>query len=332
MKGAFAALVVASFLAILFDPLPVEAQDKGKVYRVCYLNSTNPTINAPWLHAFRQGLRELGWIEGQNVSIEYRWADGKDDRLPALASELAGLRVDVIVTSGNAGVRAAREASSTIPIVAATFTDPITLGFAASLARPGGSITGLATQFEALVTKQQQILKETLPRAARIVIMVPPAASFSAYSPSVRQAAESAARTLGLEARFVETRDEAALEGAFIAAKGERADAIQVLPGPFFVRHRAQVVELAMKHRLAAVYELRVFAEAGGLMAYGPNFASMYRRAASYVDRIFKGAKAGDLPIEQPTRFELVINLKTARALGIAIPPPVLLQADQVIE
>lgn len=332
MKDTFAALIVALFLGILFEPLAVVAQEKGKVYRVGYLNSTNPTINAPLLNAFRRGLRDLGWIEGQNVFIEYRWADGKDDRLPALASELAKLRVDVVVTSGNAGVRAAREVSSTIPIVAATFTDPIAVGFAATLARPGGNVTGLATQFEALVTKQQQILKETLPKATRVVIMVPPTAGFSAYSPTIRQAAESAARALGLEARVVETRDEAALEEVFTAAKGERADAVQFLPGPFFVRHRTQVVELAMKHRLPAIYELKVFVEAGGLMAYGPSFTTMYHRAASYVDRILKGAKAGDLPIEQAMKFDLVINLKTARALGVTIPPSILLQADHVIE
>jgi putative ABC transport system substrate-binding protein len=242
--------------------------------------------------------------------------------------------VDVIVTSGNAGVRAAREASSTIPIVAATFTDPVAAGFAVTLARPGGSITGLATQFEDLVTKQLQLLKESVPKAARVVVMVPPPTGFSAYSATIREAAASAAQALGVQARFVvaSDRDEAKLEELFSAAKGERADAIQLLPGPYFVRHRARVVELAMKHRLPAVYELKVFAEAGGLMAYGPNFTSMYHRAAHYVDRVFKGTKPGDLPIEQPTRFELVVNLKTARALGITFPPSILVQADHVIE
>lgn len=326
MKVIFAVLIAALFVGIAFEPLAVEAQEK-KVYRVGYLNSTNPTINAPWLNAFRQGLREFGWIEGQNISIEYRWADGNADRLPAFASDLVKLRVDVIVTSGNAGVRAAREASSTIPIVAATFTDPIADGFAASLARPGGNVTGLATLFEALVTKQQQILKEVLPKASRVVILI----SSGGY-PSTRQAAESAARALGLEPRVSEIRDEAALEGAFTTAKIERADALHVLPGPFFVGHRAKVVELAMKYRLPAIYELRVFVEAGGLMSYGPSFPGMYRRAASYVDRILKGAKVGELPIEQATKFDLVINLKTARAIGVTIPPAIVLQADHVIE
>lgn len=177
------------------------------------------------------------------------------------------------------------------------------------------------------MTKQQQILKETLPKAARVVILV-----HTGHYPTVRQAAEGAARAIGLDPRVSEIRDEAALEGAFTAAKHERADAMQVLPGPFFVRHRAQLVELAMRHRLPAIYELRVFVEAGGLMSYGPNFPDLFHRAASYVDRILKGAKAGDLPIEQARKFDLVISLKTARALGVTIPPSILLQADHVIE
>ena len=332
MKRILASLVVAFVFGILFAPRAAQAQEKGKAYRVGYLNSTNPTINAPWLNAFRQGLRELGWIEGQNISIDYRWADGKDERLAGLASELVKLRVDIIVTSGNAGVRAAREASDAIPIIAATFTDPIGTGLAATLARPGGNITGLATQFEALVTKQQQFLKEMLPNAARVAILVPPAAGFSAYARTTPPAAVSAAQALGVEARVIEVQDEAAIDGTLAAAKREGVDAIHVLPGPFFVRHRTKLVESALKHRLPAVYELKVFVDAGGLIAYGPNFASMYHRAAGYVDRILKGAKPGELPIEQPTKFELVINLKTARALGLKIPQSLLLRADQVIE
>ena len=326
MTDIFASLIAALFVGIVFEPRAVEAQEK-KVYRLGYLNSTNPTINAPLLNAFRQGLRDVGWIEGQNLSIEYRWADGNADRLAAFASDLVKLRVDVIVTSGNSGVWAARQASSTIPIVAATFTDPVADGLAVSLARPGGNVTGLATQFEALVTKQQQILKETLPKASRVVILVPPGVYLSTL-----QAAESAARALGLEPHFSEIHDEAALEGAFAAAKIDGAHAIQVLPGPFFVRYRAQLVDLAMKYRLPAVYELRGFADAGGLMSFGPSFTGMYYRAGRYVDRVLKGAKVGELPIEQETRFELVVNLKTAKALGLTIPPSILARADEVIE
>jgi len=236
------------------------------------------------------------------------------------------------VTSGNAGVRAAREASDAIPIVAATFTDPLDSGFAATLSRPGGNITGLATQFEALVTKQQEFLKEIFPSATRVAIMVGPVTSFSAYARTIKPAVESAARTLGVEARFIEVKDETVIDGVLAAAKREGADAIHVLPGPFFVRHRSKLLEAAMKQRLPAIYELKVFADGGGLISYGPNFASMYHRAASYVDRILKGAKPGDLPIEQPTRFELVINLKTAKALGLRIPQSMLLRADHVIE
>ena len=290
-------------------------------------------INSPYTRldnsseAFRQGLRELGWIEGQNITIEYRWADGNLDRLPALASELVKLPVDLIVIAGVQAVRAARQASITIPIVVAIMSDPVALGFAASLARPGGNVTGLANLFEELTSKQLQIFKETMPRATRVAIL-----SYVDSAPSILPATEAATRALGLKARVFRIRDVADLDAAITAAKTERADGVHVLPSPFFNHHRARIAELATKHGLPSISEAREYVQDGGLMSYGPNFPGMYRRAASYVDRILKGAKPGDLPIEQPTKFELVINLKTAKALGITIPQSLLLRADAMIQ
>ena len=300
----------------------------GKTWRVGYLGNANPTLSAPSRDAFRQGLRELGWVEGQNVSIEYRWAGGHLDRLPALASELVRASVDVILVAGGAGVRAALEASRTVPIVSAITGDMVAAGFAASLARPGGRVTGLAVQFEDLASKQLQILKETVPKVIYIAILhhtTPP-------NLVVLKATEAGARALGLKGRVFEIRDVPDLDGAFRTAKADRADAMYVLPSPTFNRHRARLAELALKHRLPGIYEAKEYVDAGGLMSYGPSFSDLYRRSAHYVDRILKGAKPGDLPIEQPTKFDLAINLKTAKALGLTIPPSLLQRADQVIE
>ena len=305
-----------------------KAQQAGKTWRVGYLGNANPTLSAPSRDAFRQGLRELGWVEGQNVSIEYRWAGGHLDRLPALASELVRASVDVILVAGGAGVRAALEASRTVSIVSAITGDMVAAGFAASLARPGGRVTGLAVQFEDLASKQLQILKETVPKVIYIAILhhtTPP-------NLVVLKATEAGARALGLKGRVFEIRDVPDLDGAFRTAKADRADAMYVLPSPTFNRHRARLAELALKHRLPGIYEAKEYVDAGGLMSYGPSFSDLYRRSAHYVDRILKGAKPGDLPIEQPTKFDLAINLKTAKALGLTIPPSLLQRADQVIE
>ena len=315
-------------LVLLAAPLAAEAQPAGKVYRIAYLANGSPTTSAPSAEGFRQGLRELGWIEGQNVVIEFRWADGNLERLPALASELVRAPVDVLVVAGGPGVRAARQASPTVPIVSAITSDPVAAGFAASLARPGGNITGGAVQFEDLATKQLEILKETVPNVARVAILD----DSTVRNVLVQKAAETAAGALGLKSRVFGIRDASDLEGAFRSAKVGRAGAMYVLPSPRFNRSRSHLAELAVKHRLPGIYEDKLYVEAGGLMSYGPNFPDMYRRAARYVDRILKGAKPGDLPIEQPTTFELVINLKTAKALGLTIPPSILLRADQVIE
>ena len=316
---------VAGTVGLLAAPLAAEAQ---KVYRIAYIANGNQTTSAASVEGFRQGLRELGWVEGQNVAIEYRWADGNLDRLAALAADLIKAPVDVIVVAGGPAVRAARQASHTIPIVSAIMGDPVSAGFAASLARPGGNVTGGAVQFEDLATKQLQILKEMVPNVARVAILDDP----MIQNASVQKAAETAAGALGLKARVFSVRDESDLERAFRAAKTDRADAMYVLPSPRLSRFRSRLAELAVKHRLPGIYEDKVYVEVGGLMSYGPNFPDLFRRAASYVDRILKGAKPGTLPIEQPTKFEFAINLKAAKALGLTIPAAVLARADEVIQ
>jgi len=320
-----AVVLVISFLAV---PFAAETQQIAKVYRVGYLGNLNPTESTSSVDGFRQGLRGLGWVEGQNVSIEYRWADGDLDRLPALASDLVKHPPDVIVVSGLLAVRAAQRATRTIPIVSAIMGDPVAAGVAASLARPGGNVTGLAQQWDDLATKQLQILRETVPRIVRVAILH----DVRVPNPGIRESTEGATRALGLQRRVFEVRDEPDLQSAFRSAKAEHANAMYVMPSPIFNLHRARLAELAVTYGLPGIYEAKLYVEAGGLMSYGPSFPELYRRSASYVDRILKGAKPGELPIEQPTKFEFVINLKTAKALGLTIPPSVLARADQVIE
>jgi ABC-type uncharacterized transport system substrate-binding protein len=327
-KAARAALTVILFLGVLFGTLEANAQQPRTVYRIGYLGNGNPTLSASSVDAFRQGLRELGWVEGQNVSIEYRWADGDLSRLPALASDLVRVPIDVMLVAGGPGIRAATQATPSVPIVVAIMTDPVMAGRAASFARPGGRVTGLSVQFEELATKQLQLLKETVPNVARVAILD----DHAVRNTDTRKAAEAAARALGLKARVFGIRDVGDLEGAFRSAKAEEANAMYVLPSPTFSRHRARLAELAAKHRLPGIYEDKQYVDAGGLMSYGPSFPDLYRRSASYVDRILKGAKPGDLPVEQPTKFELAINLKAAKAFGLTIPPSLLLRADQVNE
>jgi putative ABC transport system substrate-binding protein len=313
---------------LLLAALPTaEAQRAGTELRIGLLSNGSPTSVSPQLEAFRRGLRELGWIEGQTVTIEYRWADGNSDRLPALAADLARLKVDVIVLSGSPAIRAAREATSTIPIVFVMLADPVTAGFVRSLARPGGNMTGLASEFEELITKQLQLLKEASPKVSRVALLYHPE-----IPTAILPAVETAARKLGLMARAFKVAEVAEFENVFKTARSEGAGAIHVLPSPFFNAHRRQLIELAARYRLLAVYEFKNYVDDGGLMSYGPSINEMYRGMASYVDLILKGAKPGDLPIRRPTTFELVINLKTAKALGLTIPQSLLLRADHVIE
>ena len=314
-------------IAALLEPLAPLAQPAGKMVRIGFLGNQNPTTESGIVEAFRQGLRELGWIEGQNVAIEYRWADGNMGALSALALALVKLPVDVLLVAGSQGLRAARQATSTIPIVGGAMPDPVSVGAAASLARPGGNVTGLANLFEELAPKQLQLFKELLPRATRIAMLFDPGTL-----PGMRSATEAAARTLGLNTRVFQIRDAADLEAAINTAKNERADGLHILPSPMLGRHRARIAELALKHGLPSITGARENVLDGVLMSYGPSLPGMYRRAASFVDRILKGAKPGDLAIEQPTKFELVLSRKTAKALGLTIPQSLLLRADEVID
>jgi ABC-type uncharacterized transport system substrate-binding protein len=326
LLGLAVLLLLLLVLSLTSVPLVGEAQPTGTP-RIGYLGSGKSTAVSAQAEAFRRGLRELGWIEGQTVTIEYRWAEENAERLPALIGELVQAKVNVIVLAGTAAIRTAKETTSAIPIVFVSLADPVTLGFVPSLARPGGNMTGVASEFEELATKQLQLLKEAIPNVSRVALLYRPE-----IAPAVLTAAEASARKLGLTVRTLKVAEVAEFENAFKTARSERAGAIQVLPSPYFNAQRARLAELAARYRLPAVYEFRNYVQDGGLMSYGPSIDEMFHRMASYVDRILKGAKPGDLPIERPTKFELVINLKTAKALGLTIPQTLLLRADQVIQ
>jgi putative ABC transport system substrate-binding protein len=283
----------------------------------------------PLVDAFRGGLRDLGYVEGRNVVIEYRWSEGREERFSDLAVDLVRLEVAVIVTSGAPAIRAAKAAAGTIPIVMAFVGDPLGMGVVASLARPGGNVTGLSLLDPELDGKRIELLKEAVPGLTRIGML------WSANDPGMTLAfsrIDTATRVLGLSLQNLAVREPGDFPGALQAASAGRAGALIVTAQPFMNRHRAQILDLVAKHRLPAMYTLRGFVDTGGLMAYGPSLPDLYRRAASYVDKILRGAKPADLPVEQPTKFELVINLKAAKALGLGIPPSLLLRADEVIQ
>jgi putative tryptophan/tyrosine transport system substrate-binding protein len=320
-------------VCILTASLAAEAQPTGKIYRIGYLAAGwgSGTAYLRPLEAFRQGLRELGWVEGQNIVIEYRYAEGRPDRLPGLADELVRLKVDVIVASPTPAALAARNATRTIPIVGMSLTEPVAVGLVASLARPGGNVTGVAYGFDTdIFGKQLELLKEVIPKVRRVAILSNPGSSPT--QPLIMSSVEGAARSLGLQLQLLEARGPGEFDGAFAVMAKERAGALLVTGGPVFFLHRARLAELAVKNRLPSMSTQGQWVEAGGLMSYGPSFPDLYRRAATYVDKILKGARPADLPIEQPTKFELVINLKTAQALGLTIPRSLLQRADQVIE
>jgi putative ABC transport system substrate-binding protein len=314
-------------LAPLAAPLAVGAQQAGRVWRVGYLSlASGPS---PRSEALRQGLRELGYVPGQNIAIEDRWADGNLERARAAAADLARLNVEVIVTGGPQATGAAKEATATIPIVMAVDYDPVGAGFVASLARPAGNITGLSALNPELSGKRLGLLKEIVPRLARVAVLWNPS---EPNAETYWRETQRAARAMDVHPQSLEVRVPRDLEGALQAARRGRANAFTVLTDPVTLYHRARLAELAAKHRLPAIYSERLFVEAGGLMSYGANDREMHRRAALFVDKILKGAKPSELPVEQPTTYELVINLKTARALGLTIPPSLLQRADQVIE
>jgi len=320
------ALILALILAVVAAPLAAEGQQVGKVYRIGYLSiASGPS---PRTEALRQGLRELGYIEGKNITIEYRFAQEKADRLRGLATELVNLKVDLIVTGGPTATRAAQQATRTLPVVMAWGGDPVEARFVASLAQPGSNITGLTSMATELGSKRLGLLKEAVPHISRVAVLWNP--SHSEASASFRET-EGATRALGLSLESIEVRSAADLEGAFRRAVTRHADALTVLLDPVTLLNEAKVAELAARSRIPSIFYERRFATAGGLMAYGPLDEDLHRRAAGYVDKILKGAKPADLPVEQPTKFELVINLKTAKALGLTIPPSLLQRADEII-
>ena len=315
---------------LLAAPRVVEAQTAGKVPQVGLLAPRSRSDAAPFVDAFLQGLRELGWVQGKNIGIEYRFAQGRLDRLPALAAELVHLKVDVILAGSTPPVLAAKKATSTIPIVMATSADPVELGLVASLARPGGNVTGLSFSVGLeTVNKGLELLKETAPKARRVAVLSNPDNPGNALGiKNIKLTAQS----LALQPQFLEVRGPNEFEAAFAAMARARAEALFVVPDSVFGFHRTRLQELAAKSRLPAMYGSREHTEAGGLMSYAVDLRDSFRRSATYVDKILKGAKPADLPVEQPTKFELVINLKTAKALGLMIPPSVLLRADHIIE
>jgi len=325
--------VIGLFLALglVLAPLAAEAQQAAKVPRIGWL-AVNRAPNLHLSEAFRQGLRDLGYVEGRNVVIEYRDAEGKFERLPALAAELVALKVDVIVAPSTPAALAARQATKTIPVIFAALGDPVTSGLVTSLARPGGNVTGVSFLSPELVGKRLERLTQAVPGAGRVAVLWQPGDVPESTAKDLRTEAEVAARALGVRLQVVEARGPADFDRAFSAMTKAHVDALSVLPSAMLFSERGRLVDLAAKYRLPAVYPWREGADAGGLMSYGPNLPDLYRRAATYVDKILKGAKPADLPVEQPTKFELVINMKTAKALGLTIPQTLLQRADQVIQ
>jgi putative ABC transport system substrate-binding protein len=320
--------VFAIALTFALGGAVAQAQQPTKIPRIGFLAGASLSAIAGRTEAFRQGLRELGYVEGKNIIIEYRYAEGKLDRLPALAVELVRLKVDVIVTAGPTSTRPAREATVTIPIVMTQDSDPVGSGFVSSLARPGGNVTGLATLAPEISGKQLELLKEVVPRLSRVAVF----GSTTPGNAQVLKEMELAARAFGVKLQYLDVLGPKDIETAFQAAGKGRAEAVNVLTSAVLISRRTQVIDLAAKRRLPAMYPRRDYVEDGGLMTYGVSFTDLDRRAATYVDKILKGAKPADLPVEQPTKFELVINLKTAKQIGLTIPPNVLARADRVIK
>jgi ABC-type uncharacterized transport system substrate-binding protein len=322
---------VLTLSAVLFALCPsADAQQSGKVFRIGFLDGSTAAGSAILIDAFRQELSKLGRIEGKNIAIEYRFAEQKRERVTELAAELVRLQVDLIVASGTPTAAAAKKATTTIPIVMTNVADPVAVGLVASLARPGGNVTGLSSIGIELNTKRLEILKDAIPKLARVGLLW---ASGSAAGVDLqRKELRPAALALRLKLEEIETqRDPKGLESAFQAAKRKQVDAIITTSGPLIFAERKRIVELAAKHRLPAIYFQKEFVDEGGLMSYGADFDDLYRRAAVYVDKILKGAKPADLPVQQATKFEFVINLKAAKQIGLTIPPEVLARADRVI-
>jgi ABC-type uncharacterized transport system substrate-binding protein len=325
MKKKIAVLILCAILFALCSF--AEAQQPGKIFRIGFLDNSTASGSAVFLEAFRQELTKLGWIEGKNITIEYRFAEHKQERLPEIAADLVRLKVDLIVVSGVPSASAAKKATTTIPIVMTTAGDPVGQGLVASLARPGGNVTGLATLSPELITKRLEVLKDTVPKLARVGLL-----KTQGQDPQLKEL-RPAALALKLKLEEIETQPESkALESAFQTAKQKQVNAVMTTTTRYFFAERKRIVELAGKYRLAAIYPEKEFVDEGGLMSYGADLADLYRRAAVYVDKILKGAKPADLPVQQPTKFEFVINLKAAKQIGLTIPGRVLERANQVIK
>ncbi len=321
--------IVTVTLTIFAAAFTVDAQQPKKVPRIGFLSTVSPSTISDRVEAFRQGLRELGYVEGKNIMIEWRYAEGKADRLPGLAAELVRLKVDLIVSAAPIPTRSAKKATVTIPIVMAFDDDPVGSGFVASLARPGGNITGLATLAPEISGKQLELLKEIVPKLSRVGVFG------DVTRPGIPQALREinvAAGTFGMRLQYLDVPTSNDIETVFRAASRERAEAVLVFGGPVLMSHRTQVTDLAAKNRLPAIYERAEFIDAGGLLFYGASITDMFHRAATYVDKILKGAKPAELPVEQPKKFELIINLKAAKQIGLTIPPNVLVRADRVLK
>jgi putative ABC transport system substrate-binding protein len=322
-------IVFSCLLLAVFPPAGfLGAQEPPKVGRIGYLAASPSTASPARTEAFRQGLRELGYVEGKSILIEYRWADGKVDRLPHLASELVRLNVEVIVTTGPTVVPAAKEATATIPIVMTFDSDPVGNGFVASLARPGGNITGLSSLSPEIGGKQLELLKEIVPRLSRAAVLG--TSTRPGHAQALKEL-ERVAAAFGVQLQFQDVQTPKDIEMAFRAASKGLAEAALALGSAVLNSHRTRIAGLAVKHRLPAVYDRSEFVDDGGLLSYGVSLNDLHRRAATYVDKVLKGAKPADLPVEQPTKFELVINLKAAKQIGLTIPPNVLARADKVI-
>src|SRR2546428_2635511 len=327
MIGRRLTLVVTLALGLLAAPFAGDAQQAGKVHRIGYL-SQGGGPSSPLVQVFRDGLREFGYVEGQNLTIEWRFTN-RDEQLPSVANELIQLKVEGIVTTGGPATRAVQQATSTITIIMTFSGDPVGTGLIASLARPGGNLTGLSFMSPDLSAKRLELLRETFPKIRRVAALRNP--DDPVYPPGLSRT-EAAARAPGIPLQPIEVRARGDFEAAFAAMARDRADALIAFAHTLTIQGRRELIDLANRHRLPTMYGLREFVNDGGLIAYGPSLTALFRRAAFYVDKILKGAKAADLPAEQPTKFELVVNLKTAKALGLTIPQGVLLRADHVVE
>ena len=329
MKNPRSVLTIVLALSVIAAPLAAEAQQTGKVHRIGFLGNTTAALEANLVGPFREGLRDLGYVEGRNVLIEYRWVEGRYERLPALIGELIAQKVDVIVTAGTPATLAVKKATTSVPLVMVAVGDPVGTGIVPSLSRPGGNITGLTSISPELDGKRLELLREVIPNVSHVAVLWNAASPLQVVAEKQTQAA---ARVLRLKVLSLGVGTEDEIEHALAAIVKERPGALLVLADRLFLQHRARIMDFAAQHRLPGVHAYRELVEVGGLMSFGPSYAGMHRRAAYFVDRILKGAKPADLPVERPAKFELVINLKAAKALGLTIPPSVLVRADEVIQ